>query len=232
MIVSELILQAFNLAQVTDPNEELQGFMADDGLMALNSIIAQWGALSIYIPTYTIQSISLVAADYQYTVTPPIAQLLEANIIDSNNVQTTLFNIDLKKQNTLNYAFSATEQSRPSYVFLQNDASVLGVSTNVFFYPVPDQAYTASLKVKKNLVEFTYSEEIVQIPAFYLKPLRYQLAKDISDIYGSVLSQTFLPEYERIITELKATVKKDMTINCQNPFRGQRQFRPWGTFSG
>jgi hypothetical protein len=229
----ELVQSAFYYANILDPGEEILGFQAAGGLLALNAIIDQWSGTSIYIPTYTISTIMTSPAVYSYTITPPITQLLESNLIDPNNVQWPLRQIDLKRYNLLNIPLSTQAPCRPNLIFLQDDAAVIGVSTTVILFPVPDQIYTVTLRAKQYLTPFLLTDTILEIPPFGLKSLKFQLSRDLSIEYGSKLDEKFESEYLRTMRMLRASNKRDSTVINSNPYNtGWRRFRPWSGYYG
>ena len=62
-----------------------------------------------------------------------------------------------------------------------------------------------------------------------MKPLKYQLTKDLSDYFETLLSDRFMLEYDRLMVDMKAANQKDMTVINKNPFNNfGRRFRPWG----
>lgn len=232
---AELVMSAYYLSNVKDPGEPIEGYEATIGLELLNSIIDQWSGLSIYIPTYSEYVFDTVAnGSYQYDHTPPITQLLESNLIDSNNVQTQLWQVDLKGQNELNYALAATSPGRPDRIFIRNDADdeIAGKST-IFLFPPPSQVYRVTLYLKQFLTPKTYSEQILDIPARNKKALRFQLASDLSIEFASILPPKFEKEYDRIMKELRAANKRDVRVRTQNIFADRyRRFRPYGGWYG
>lgn len=230
---AEMVADAFYYSNVKDPGEEILGYEASTGLDALNAIIDQWSGTSIYIPTYKIETFVTVAGDWTYTITPPITQLLESNLIDANNVQWPLRQIDLKRFNLLNIPLSNQARTRPNLIFLQDDTEVLGISTTVILFPVPDQVYTVTLRAKKYLTPFLYSDTILEIPPFGRKALKFQLSRDLSIEFGSNLDDKFESEYMRVMRALRAANKRDNTVINSNPYNtGWRRFRPWSGYYG
>lgn len=227
-----LIKRAYALAQVLDPNEEIEGFQSNEGLEALNGIIEQWGSLSIYIPTYKIISVSVLAGTSEYTITPVITQLSEGHLIDQNNAQTPLRSIDLQEFNTLNFVLSALSPARPYLIFLKNDFANYPTQSKVVFYFVPDASYTATLYAMSRLADVAYSDTFTTVPNYGLKALRYELAKELSETYGTILPASFFDEYKLLMTELKAANRRDRSIQVRNEFITVRRYRPWGTYVG
>jgi hypothetical protein len=232
----ELIRQAYMLAKVQDPDEEIEGYRPSEGIQLLNGILDQWSALGIYIPRDSLVTITTTANDYLYAVSPQIIQVLEANLLDEYNVQTVLMPADDKEQNLFNYANSAVSVTRPTNFYLRQNDELIDIttgytSTNIYLYPVPDAVYTATFQVKQLLTNVTLYDQFT-LPPFYFEPLKFQLAKQIALLYGTQLDANFMDEYTRLIRQLKAANKKDNTVLTSNVFASNRRFRPWGPYVG
>lgn len=235
---AELIRNAYLLACIIDPTEEVEGFYATTGLRALNNIITQWSSLPTYLQTYYVENINVLTNVYTYTIPTTVIQMLQGHLLDTQNVQSLLRNIDLQRQNTLNYTLSQQGPARPELVYIENQIINVPPATyqdpsTVYFFPVPDQNYTATLYLKKKLGILTQSQVMTEISTAYEMPLLYQLAKSLSIEYSSVLSQDFRDEYERLMSELKAANKQDMSAINSNPFSFHgRRYRPWSSYAG
>lgn len=232
--VMDLIKDSYYLSQVKDPGEDIEGYETTVGLRTLNKIIAQWASLSIYIPTYTTLEIELEADVFTYEVTPPITQLLDANLLDQSNVLSVLEQVFLKRQNTFNYALGEQAPTRPCAIFIDNDKENMENNrSTVFFFPVPDAPYLATLRVKQMLQPLLAEDDIIEIPPQNEKALMYQTANDLSIIYASQLPPRFDKEYDKIMREMKGANRRDVTVKNRNPFYHRyRRFRPWNTFTG
>lgn len=234
---SKLIRDSLILGNVIDPNDETPGGYEVTGLDALNDIINQWSSLPIYLQAYHKQVITTVVGTPTYNVSTPITQMLEGNLLDSNNVMSLLANIDIKRQNTLNYPLSISAPGRPNLVYLERVITdvpppTIQSGTTVYFFPVPDQIYTATLSVKKVLSQLTQSQLITEISTAYLMPLKYQLALYVSNIYVTQLAPGFMIEYDRLMQELKAANKQDTSVLNSNPFAFHgRRYRPWSGYA-
>lgn len=226
---AQLVQQAFYLSKALDPNEEIPPDYATEGLDRLNAIIDQWSSQSIYIPNYQNLTINVFQNQFAYPITPVIQQVLQGNLVDSNNIKFVLYNADLKMFNAFNMVPSI---GRPRNVFVQNNDNVTPQQSIVNFFPNPDQNYTATLYCKQRLTEFTYSQTILNLPPFCFLALEMQLAKLLSAIYGTDLDENFYDEYRRIMRELNATAVRDMSVQNANPYLTIRRYLPWGTYVG
>lgn len=226
---ANLIKDAYYLAQVLDPREEIEGFEAGEGLRTLNLLIANWGSLSIYIPTYTKITQVLTANVYVYDITPAITQAMRGHLVDQNNVQYGLDVIDLARFNTLNFSLP-NQNSRPNQVFVQDDFPEWPTTSQLVFYPPPDNTYTVTLYVKKRLSAVTYSEDLTMVPDYWFNAMMYELAHRLASINATVLPTSFMEDYERVMKQVKAANKRDKRVIVQNQFKTSRKFRPWGTY--
>lgn len=226
---AQLIQQAYYLAKVLDPNEEIPPDYATEGLTTLNAIIDEWSGIGLYIPNYQAVTINTVIGQRSYTVNPVIQQVLEANLVDTNNVKFVLTVQDLKQFN----AFDTTiPQGRPTDIFVENFDNTTPQNSTVYFFPIPDQVYTATIYCKQRLAELTYSATILNLPPFFFLCIEMQLAKLLSVINSTILDQSFHDEYARLMRELKAFANRDMSVINKNPYLTLRRYLPWGTYVG
>jgi len=237
IIAGELIREAYKLASVLGQSEEPQGFYSIEGLNFLNEIISQWGALGVYIPYDSKLELVLQQGVATYEVTPVIAELLEGNITTPGSSPgrselLSVLRIATPKEANL---FQNNITSRPEFMYLRREQTVIDdltgeLGSTLEFYPIPDSGYTATLLLKFQLKIVNMTDPLNQFPDYYLKPLRYQLAKDLSALYKTELPPAFFDEYERLMTELKATNPSDLTIQNTNPFLNRRPFRPYNYY--
>lgn len=230
---AELIRESYILGGVLDPQEEIGASYSIDGLSLLNQLLQQWSGTGPYIPYVTQNTIQVAQNVYQYSISPEIAEFLEANIIDTGNIQNNLQLIDLKNYNLLNYTSPA---DRPKLIYVSDTPyfSTLdgSAASLISLYPIPDKAYTLTIYSKQQLATVVNDTNLNFLPPYYIKPLKYQLAKDLSDYFETVTSEKFDKEYMRLMKELEKATPKDMRINTTNPLLSFRIFRPSGYYVG
>ena len=227
MLVADLIRQAFFTAHVIRENEEAIGFKAVQGLQFLNEIIDDWGAKGIYVPYHTSTLINLVANTPSYNI-PLIAELDEAKLLVSTNVQFSLQIADTYLYNTFNFSFPI---SRPSAVYLSTEQVIDETGkevSKVWFWPTPNQDYVARLIQKQTLSEVLLFDNLTGMPARVYKTLRYQLANDLQMVYGTEMPPTFYTELKSLVSEMQARNPTDNAVQTRDEFHTQRRFKPWG----
>lgn len=227
MLVADLIRQAFFTAHVIRENEEAIGFKAVQGLQFLNEIIDDWGDKGIYIPYHTTTLINLVANTPSYNI-PLIAELDEAKLLVSTNVQFPLQISDTYLFNSFNFSFPI---ARPSAVYLSTEQIIDDTGTEVsqvWFWPTPNQSYTARLIQKQTLSNVLLFDNLKGLPRGVNKTFRYQLASDIQDVYGTELPDRFYEKLKSLVSEMEARNPSDNTVQTRDEFHTQRRFKPWG----
>lgn len=226
--VAELIRQAYILAQVWDPGEEQTGAQASEGLLVLNNLINHWSSMGTYIPAYKTLTLSLSENEYLNTLSIVITDILNAHIVDAANCNSILQEANLQTFNTFNFN---NVNGRPRQFYVESNESFIQTKTNLYTYPPADGDYTATFYIKQTITEFNYSDTITTLPLYYIKPLIYQLGKELSIINLTTLSPAFEQEYQTVIADLKAANRKDLSVQAPNPFQnGQRRFRPWNVY--
>jgi hypothetical protein len=230
----KLIQDSFKKAGIFDAAEEVEGIDMEAGKELLNDIITQWSSLGVYIPTFETITVDLESGTSEYTVSPLIIQILEANLTDSANVITQLTVANAAQQNSFNYALSS---ARPGWVYCEPRYNLIDISTDeassvLWFYNTPNADYTATLMVKQILTELDYSDTIAQFPRYAQRALKYELTAELADEYGTTLSSNFMQKHQEIIRQLKAANKKDLSVKNTNPFSASRFYRPWGYYGG
>lgn len=223
---AKIIREALVLAHVINPQEETEGYHITQGLTCLNELIAQWGNNGLYIPYFNQLSIQLTPNVYLYTTNKVISQILEANTTQDNNVKALMKIADDVDFNAFDYTIGS---GRPDFVYLSReqyftDQTDDNLGSKLYVYPAPDSNYQLNLLLKYYLDQQTLFEEMLQFPPYFLKPLKYQLALDLANIYSSSLPQTFMSEYARLMMELKATIPIDMSLEADDPFYEYRNY--------
>jgi len=228
LTVGELIRQAFVLAQIWDPGEEQPGNDASTGEMTLNTLIAEWSSRSTLIPAYTTFTIALEQDEYLVVYNNVITDVLEANIRDSGEVLQNLYEVNLQEFNRLNFE---NYNARPDRFYIESKQDDIQTKTNIYFWPNPSGDFTVTVRAKVILSEIAYADTITTIPKSMFKALKYQLAKDLADIYGTTLSGRFDTEYRDVMATLKGVNRKDSSVITLNEFIENRRMRPWNIFT-
>lgn len=235
MQVSALVKNASVLAGVTAANSEIRDFHATQGLDMLNEILSMWGSLGNYLSYYTNLTVNLETGKYIYPVAPVITLLQEANMrsVSPTSVMYILTQASDAQFNTFDFSISTI----PQYVYLGKeevfiDQQSTQKGTNIYFYPTPNNNYTANLSVKNNLFEVSLEDNLSEVPDYALRYLRYLLASDYIDLHKTVPSDDFYNKLSKIEKIFKRANPKDASVKTQNPFYRNILMRPRNYYVG
>lgn len=234
MIAGLLIRQALLLAAVIDQNDEEIGQYAAIGIQALNDIIDQWSSLSVNLSYNTTITIPIKQNVYEYPVTPVISEITQASMLNNQNILFPLRIATDKEYNLMNFTAPITN---PSYVYLGKQQyytdptnGVLG--SLVYFYPLPNDTYVANLQCRMYLEEVDLFTDLSQIPAYARRYLKYLVASDCINEYGTEPSARFYTELDKAEIAFYAANPVDLSILNDNPFFRSLRMRPRSYYVG
>jgi hypothetical protein len=158
----------------------------------------------------TSTTIPLVAATYAYPIADDAADFRE--LIDIRNIAEGYMLTEDSGENFI--------KSNPSYPTGTSVAT--GKPTNFFItngvinlYPIPDDAYTLTMRYYKNITELSGLTDVALIPSAFHEILvygalvRYLISEDPAD--GAITR--YQQEFDRIMQELKSSDKDGRTLN-------------------
>ena len=202
MTAREFLTKTFQLAGILASNEALSASEASDGLVSLNELIESWSVEGLMIPTVSQESFSLVASQASYTIgssgnfntTRPINIENASVLINGTSYQLDILNSDQRAE-----LVNQSLMGLPTKVYY--DKSV--PTGTLYFYPIPDQAYSLRLSSSKPIGSLASLDTGVVFQPGYARALRYSLAIDIAPEYGRELSQVVMSEAFRLKADLK-----------------------------
>lgn len=226
---AEVIRQSYILGHILDPNEVPSGYYMTLGIMYFNQILEELGACAEYIPYYTKTVIPILQNTITYQVTPVIAQFLEANIVDAANISYPIRQATDAQYNLFNFSFPA---NRPQIVYISKEQTFDNsgnLASNIIVYPNPNANYTLNLLLKYKLPpisQLTLDQELLFLPPHWIKPVRYMVANDLINQFGTKVNPSFYKDLEDSKELLKANNPQDMCIQTDNPFVSIYPFQP------
>lgn len=226
---AEIIRQAYILAHVIDPNDEVEGYQQSLGIMYFNQILEELGASPEYVPYYTKTIIPIISNVTVYKVTPVVAQFLEGNVVDGSGIVYPVGQATDAQYNLFNFT---TTSNRPQMVYLSQEQvfdDVGNLATNIVVYPNPNATYTLNLLLKYKLPpvsSVTLNQQLLFLPPHWIKPFRYMMANDFINQFGTKVNDKFYIDLQKSMEMLTSNNPQDMTIQTQNAFRTFYRFKP------
>lgn len=185
--VLDLITGAARLIGVTYVGEALSSEEANDGLAALNGMIASWGNNSLLIEARAWETFSISPAS-SYTI--GAGQTLNtARPIDIRFGFVRINGIDYEMEAVSDEQFESISQKTqattwPLY-FNYDNAYPTGT---IRLWPLITAAATLGLLTEKPITEFATINDTVNLAPGWIRALRYNLAVEIAPEYGAEVS--------------------------------------------
>ena len=183
----EIITSAMKIAGVLGQNETPNSSEADDGLIALNDMLASMSTDRTYVYTISHDNFTLTPNQQAYTIGPTGDYVavrptrISAAFIRYNTVDFPLVSIDSE-----DYANIATKSTYAMPSFFYYEPSFPDATLTLWCGP--DQAYELFYDSWTQLDEFPNLTIQVEFPPGYYRMLRYNLAKELAPLYGVSLT--------------------------------------------
>lgn len=177
----EIINRAYQILGVKASGEALSAGEANDGLLALNSLIDSWRTEFLYV--YVIQEIVYTLTPNQQTVS--IGPGADIDV----PVPLKLESVPFTRSSNIDYPMRVV--LRPEYESIQMKTSGASYPTliyydrgyptgQLYFYPLPAGAYDLHLFLQQQLTEFADQSTDYLLPPGYKRALEYSLAEELS----------------------------------------------------
>ena len=179
----------------------------DDGLSALNDMIASWSIEGGYIYTESEETFNLVSGQSKYTIglggnfdtTKPLN--ISSAYTSMNGTDTPL---EMYDQSQYARITNKDTTGTPQILYFDNDFPL----SDIVLWPVPNSGETITLYTAKPLVAFATIFDDVSLPLGYERALKYNLSIEIA------------PEYERDVTQ---SVRKIANQSKANIFTSNKR---------
>jgi hypothetical protein len=198
----EIITSAMKIAGVLGQNETPIASEADDGLIALNDLLASWGIERTYVYTISHDNFTLIANQQAYTIGPTGDYVAaRPNKITNAFVRWNGNDFPLVEINSADYSTIQNKSiySLPTYYYYEPSFP----NGTLTLWSGPDSAYALHYDSWTQLTEFPDLTTQVTFPPGYYRLLRYVLAPELAPMYGVSLT----PEAVAIGMEAKANVR-------------------------
>lgn len=188
----DMIRRARRLNRSLGAGEIMAAEQAAWGLEALNAMMDAWSIQRLFVYQITEDSHTMVAGTASYTIGSGgvINTTRPERIEPSSYVRLSGTDYHLEPIDEYQYNSMAvkTTPGRPSSVYLQRAAPL----ATLFFYPVPDAAYTLKLRSWKKLQSFAALTDLLALPAGYEDAIIYSLSERLAPEDGLEPSQTVM----------------------------------------
>ncbi len=217
---NDIIVNALYLIGELSPNETPDAFMLVTGLDIINELLDKWNSDSIYIPYLKTVSFNFVIGQEEYT----FSDIGAADVTSDRIIDLTFANYDVPTTSPTNLIYplriiskaefyenvrQSNLTTRPQMIFLNKQApySIINV------YPVPDQPYLCTLRMKVMMNSLVQQDTIGELPPNAYGLLKYAVGRKFCGYYPSAnWTPEMENEYQEYMQIWKNTNETDLSI--------------------
>ena len=178
----DFVRDTYRLISAHSPTVPLHGDDQSKGLQYLNELLQSYGSTGLLISAPTTYSFAITAGQGEVVFTRGGAYGRLANPISLwLSLSGTDYPLEIRTKDWLesNYKYGPL-QGLPLYAFF-----VQGLDeSTIELYPAPSQGYTFNVYGKFEVPELTLNDTMANIPGYYIRFLRFALARDICSYKG------------------------------------------------
>lgn len=216
--VKKFVEDSYSLINASSPTVPLHGDDMSKGVQYLNELIRSYSGTGLLLTVAdtktTVVGISqenVTFADPDYL---PLADIPEGRLANLENAWLELsgvtYPLNITNRNEFLAAYKYEPlQGLPRFAIVFPEVDV----TRVRLYPAPSQAYEFFAYGKYELSYLTQNDNMAILPGYYLRYLRFALAKDIamykgrSDAWGEKLESMLLKAEQDMISVSSVNLK-------------------------
>jgi len=178
--------------------------ISDGDMFAFNTMLAEWSAKGVVIPTATEETFTLNASTSSATIgsggdfdtTQPI-RIFKAFLRDtSTDYDYPLIIAD--RDRFYGFTDRANNNAQPAYIYFERGAS-LGT---IYFYPIPTEAYTLHLVNEVEHSKVNYPTATLALPNYYDEAVKFNISERLAPEY----SKEPTPTVKRMARETYNTI--------------------------
>lgn len=200
-----IIDRALRLIGAIASGESPTAAESNDGLTALNAMVASWQTEKLNVYSFVDTAFTLVNADSSYTVGPagnfaltPRPPKIDQIFVRANGIDYQVEMIDYERWNAI--PDKTSESDIPIYAYYE---PTLPTGT-LQLWPVPNMAYSLHIVTWTSLAELASLATTITLPQGYERALAYNLAVEVAPEYEKQPA----PSVQAIAMESKAAIKR------------------------
>lgn len=208
----DIVTRAMRLAGVYQKGEVPDADEAQDGLDALNTMLASWSIEKLFVYYIVEESLTLTANQGSYTMGPSGDLNTTRPTFIDDSCRITLDNMDYGLKKIDHDAWSAivakttVNSNIPMYIF----ADMQNPLVTLKFWPEPSQTATAVICSWKQLQNFSTLTTELALPPGYKRAIEYSLAEE----FGPEFDVEVPTQVMRIAGKARKNIKR---LNAVTP---------------
>lgn len=216
--VEKLIERSYKVAGLYQQDRILTGSKQQEALTILNEFLDYLASNPSSIAFYNTLQFPVTSAQQSYILAPSGGDVVSNRIIELKFVvlisSGTRYPVKIAQDyEYYSQIYYQTSGARPYACFLQNNVD----SSTINFIYKPDTSYTCEIKAKFVLDSLALSTDISNVPEYYIRFLKYSLAKELAIEY---MPSNWTQAHETELTKITAAISNisdvDMSLRV-NP---------------
>ncbi|MBP9870398.1 MAG: hypothetical protein KBC53_02735 [Nitrosomonas sp.] len=233
--VRDFISDCYQLVSANSPTVPLHGNDESKGIQFLNELISAYSANGLMLTvakqvdfTVAIGQGEITFGQSDYTPTPDVTT--EGRLANLENAWLTLENVTYPlvyedRNDFFNSYYYSPLQGLPRFIIVKPQTNL----TTVKIFPAPSQVYDLSIYGKWTLNSFTANDTMDTLPHYYIRYLRFAVARDLA-VYksrGNAWTEKLEAMFREAEKDMEATssVNLDININQQSWLNGSWRVR-------
>ncbi len=211
----QLITRAYYLSQVVSRQlQTVDGDQITDGLYLLNALLDYKSTDLRLIPYFTRYEFDTVINQEMYYIPGLI-------FIDSITFNIGTVRYSMRDMTRKEYFGSPRVDNIANLPFSYRPERVLD-GMNIYMYFLPGGVYQVKLSGKFSFSEVTLDTDLsLTYDPYYIEYLRYELAKEICDEWGSTFPDAAMAKYEEMRKKLMEVSPADLSMTKVSYFTGR-----------
>jgi hypothetical protein len=219
--VRGFIEDSYQLISASSPTVPLQGNDLSKGIQFLNELLQNYAANGLMITvaqqvdfTVGIGKGIITFGEPDFVPTPDV--IVPGRLVNLENAWVNLEGITYPLIDESRHEFFsaykyAPLQGLPRFIIIQPNTNL----TTVQIYPAPSQTYLLSVYGKFQLSTVTSNDSLTQLPSYYIRYLRFALARDLAFYKGRTEAWTEKLEaaFREAEKDMDATSSQNLDIN-------------------
>lgn len=202
---TDMITRSMRLARVIGKGEIPTADESADGLTALNAMLDSWSIERLFVYYIVQEDLTLSPGIGSYTMGTggDLNTTRPSKIDDSCYISYGSYDIPLEligAQSYANIVAKSIQSNLPMYLFAEMSYPLV----TLYFYPVPNTAYTARIRSWKQLQTFSTLTDALALPPGYQRGIEYSLAEEYAAEFGIEVS----PSVHAIAAKARSNLKK------------------------
>lgn len=183
--VKGFVQDSYQLISANSPTVPLHGNDMSKGVQFLNELLGSYSATGLMTTiakhitfTLPIAQEEITFGAPSYIPTPDVTQGRLSNLQNAwLELENVTYPLMIENRNTFYSSYKFDPQlGLPRFVIITNEVDL----TRMRFYPAASQVYTVNVYGKFQLPELTENDNMSLLPTYYVRYLRFALAKDLA----------------------------------------------------